>query len=144
MISEDKTLSEINELIIKFRDERNWEQFHTLKDLLIGLTAEVGELNELFLWKNVSDISELPRTPIEEEIADIYIFLAYIAKHLNIDIGTAILHKLHKISTKYPIEKSYGNKKNILNFSLFAALKNIFNLTSKKQMDHLHLLQNTE
>ena len=71
-------LDKIKELIIQFREDRDWKQFHKIKDLLIGLNMEVGELQELFLWKSEDEIRKIDKRTIENEIADIFIFLTYI------------------------------------------------------------------
>lgn len=104
-------LSDLEKEIIAFRDERNWKQFHTLKDLLIGLNIEVAELSELFLWKNESEIADVNRQEIADELADIFVFLNYLAQHFEIDLAQAVVQKLHKNKLKYPIEKSYNSNK---------------------------------
>ncbi len=105
-------IKELNKKIIKFRDDRNWKQFHTLKDLLLGLQIECSELSELFLWKNDQEILDVPKEKIENELADIFIFLSYLANNFDIDLEKAVLDKIRINDKKYPIEKSYGiNKK---------------------------------
>ena len=96
---------------ISFREERKWKQFHTLKDLLLGLNIEVAELQELFLWKNEEEQSFVDKEKISEELADIFIFLTYISEHFGIDLEDAVLDKIEKNSKKYPIEKCYGRNK---------------------------------
>lgn len=106
--------NDINELvnkIIEFRDERNWTQFHSLKDLLLGLNIELGELQELFLWKSDSEIESVDISKIENEIADISIFLIYICNHFNIDLLKAITEKIDINAQKYPVEKSRNSNK---------------------------------
>jgi NTP pyrophosphatase (non-canonical NTP hydrolase) len=100
--------------IIKFRNDRDWSQFHTIKDLCIGLGIEVAELQELFLWKNNEELSktlETKKESIGDELADIFIFLAYISNDLGIDLNQAINRKINKNNEKYPIEKSKGSNK---------------------------------
>ncbi len=99
---------ELSSQIIKFKEERNWEQFHTLKDLLLGLNIEVSELQELFLWKTTSQINEVKQQDIEDELADIFIFITYIANHFDVDLLQAIESKIAQNSKKYPIEKCFG------------------------------------
>ena len=106
---DDKILSKI----IKFRNDRNWKQFHTVKDLCLGIGIEVSELQELFLWKNDREINNMIKEDSEEigdEIADIYIFLSYLAHDLNIDLRQAVLNKLEKNENKYPVSKSKNSK----------------------------------
>lgn len=100
--------------IIKFRNDRDWAQFHTIKDLSLGLGIEVAELQELFLWKNNQELSntiESKKEIIGDELADIFIFLAYISNDLGIDLNEAINRKIDKNNEKYPIEKSKGSNK---------------------------------
>lgn len=104
-------ISELQDLIIKFREDRDWKQFHNLKDLLIGLNIEVSELQELFLWKSDLEISNIEKEKIENEIADIFIFLTYIIKEFDIDLVNAVKRKIDLNNQKYPIEKSKGSNK---------------------------------
>lgn len=104
-------IKELQTQIIKFRDERNWQQFHSLKDLLLGLNIECAELSELFLWKSESEIKEVEKNKIANEIADIYIFLNYLSHHFDIDIEEAVGEKIKINSKKYPVEKSFGSNK---------------------------------
>jgi len=100
--------------IIKFRNDRDWGQFHTLKDLCLGLGIEVAELQEFFLWKNDQELSEtitLKSESIGEELADIFIFLTYLSNDLGVDLNEAVNRKIDKNNTKYPIEKSKGSNK---------------------------------
>lgn len=104
-------LSELEKDIIAFRDARNWKQFHTVKDLLLGLNIEVSELAELFLWKNEAEIAEVDKEAIADELADIFVFLNYLAQHFEIDLAQAVVQKLAKNKLKYPVEKSYNSNK---------------------------------
>jgi len=101
----------IREQIIKFREDRNWKQFHTIKDLLLGINIELAELQELVLWKNQSEIEEVDKEKIEEELADIFIFLTYLSEHFNVDLLKSVEKKIDKNDKKYPIDKSFGNSK---------------------------------
>jgi len=104
-------LKEIEKKVIDFRDERNWKQFHQVKDLLLGLNIEVAELQELFLWKSEEQQSEIDGEKIKDELADIGIFLVYICNHYNIDLTEAISEKLEKNRLKYPVDKSRNSNK---------------------------------
>ncbi len=104
-------LNELKALILEFRQNRDWKQFHKIKDLLIGLGIEVAELNELFLWKNEQEIKAINKEKIEDEIADIFIFLTYISDEFDIDIESAVKNKVKKNDLKYPLEKSKGSNK---------------------------------
>ncbi|HUX58177.1 MAG TPA: MazG-like family protein [Bacteroidales bacterium] len=63
----------INELI-KFRDARNWDQFHNSKDLALAISIEAAELNELFLWKTTEDSEKVDKNKLKEELADVFAF----------------------------------------------------------------------
>ena len=100
--------------IIQFRNDRDWAEFHTLKDLSLGLGIEVAELQEFFLWKNNQELTETinsKKEPIGDELADVFIFLAYLSNDLGIDLNEAINRKIDKNNKKYPIEKSRGSNK---------------------------------
>ncbi|MES2656726.1 MAG: nucleotide pyrophosphohydrolase [Bacteroidota bacterium] len=102
---------EIEQKVIAFRNERNWEQFHQIKDLLLGLNIEVSELQELFLWKTTEQQTEIDKEKIKDELADIAIFLIYISKHYNIDLLEVISNKIDKNGIKYPVDKSRNSNK---------------------------------
>lgn len=101
--------------IIKFRNDRDWGQFHSIKDLCLGLNIEVAELQEIFLWKDDKELTETinsKKESIGDELADIFIFLAYLSNDLKIDLNDAINRKIDKNGIKYPVDKSRGiNKK---------------------------------
>lgn len=100
--------------ILKFRNNRDWGQFHTIKDLCLGLNIEVSELQEIFLWKDDKELKKTINTKKEsigDELADIFIFIAYLSNDLNIDLNEAINRKIDKNGNKYPIAESRGSNK---------------------------------
>ena len=100
--------------IIKFRNDRNWAKFHTIKDLILGLGIEVAELQELFLWKNNQELIEILKSKSEfigDELADIFIFLTYLSNDIGIDLNKAVNKKIDKNNKKYPIDKFKGSNK---------------------------------
>jgi len=100
--------------ILKFRNDRDWGQFHTIKDLCLGLNIEVSELQEIFLWKDDKELKETinnKKESIGDELADIFIFLAYLSNDLNIDLNEAVNRKIDENGNKYPITKSRGSNK---------------------------------
>ena len=102
--------------VITFRDERNWKQFHTPKDLSISLALEAAELLECFQWSG-SDTHVLNKLEsMKEELADVFIYSILMASSLNLDIGTIIQDKLAKNGEKYPVTKSYGSAKKYSDF----------------------------
>lgn len=94
----EKLIGEIN----RFRDERNWRQYHNSKDLALSLSLEASELLENFQWKSAEDGVEKNRKNIEEELADVFIYGLMMADDLDIDMEEAIMKKLKKNEEKYP------------------------------------------
>ena len=102
--------------LLKFRDERNWTQFHTLRNLIVSLNLEAAELLELTQWKSDAEMLSLPGDPttheaLSDECADVLLYLLLIAEHTVIDLETAARKKLAKNALKYPVEKSYGTSR---------------------------------
>lgn len=97
------------EKINKFRDDRDWRQFHNEKDLAISISLEASELLELFQWKKSEETVSNKKTELKEELADVLIYSYMMADNLNLDVDEIIDEKIKKDSAKYPIKKSYGN-----------------------------------
>ncbi len=100
--------SELTEILIKFRNDRDWEQFHNPKDLAIALSVEAGELLELFLWK---DADQADITKIREELADVLAYSLLLADKYKLDISEIVKEKVKKNEVKYPVDKAWGNAK---------------------------------
>ena len=100
----------IKDKLIKFSKERDWEKFHTPKNLATALTVEVSELLEIFQWSldGGQDVIENSKEEIESEIADIFNYLVKLVDLLDIDLEKIALKKIDLNSKKYPIEKSKG------------------------------------
>lgn len=98
--------------LIQFRRERDWEQFHNPKDIAISLSIEAAELLEWFQWRNKTEIKQMletyKREALEDEIADVAVYLSYLCHDLNIDIEQAIQRKMQKNAAKYPVDKVKG------------------------------------
>jgi dCTP diphosphatase len=97
-----------------FAQERDWEQFHTPKNLAIALSVEAGELLELFQWLTPTESSAVTDTPadaarIREELADVLLYLVRLADILDVDLEAAAETKLAANARKYPVELSRGN-----------------------------------
>lgn len=103
-----KESEEIIQVLLKFRDERDWEQFHNPKDLALAINVEAGELLELFLWKSAN---EADKKKVKEELADVFVFAFLLAEKYNLDVKDIILEKIKQNAEKYPIEKSKGTAK---------------------------------
>ena len=99
---------ELRQAIVKFTQERDWDQFHNGKDLALALSIEAGELNEAFLWKEAKDVNV---EKVKEELADIFNYAILIADKYNLDIKQIVLDKLRRNAEKYPVEKAYGSAK---------------------------------
>lgn len=97
--------------INKFRDDRDWRQFHNEKDLAISISLEASELLELFQWKQPAEVAASNLDRIKEELADVLIYSYMLADHLKLDIDEIIDAKLIKNNEKYPVNKSRGNNK---------------------------------
>lgn len=106
-----KTLKELQKLAIKFRDARDWKQFHNPKDLALSIMLEAGELAEHFQWKNAKEIElhiKENRQHIADEMADVLNYLLTLANDLEIDLAAAAAAKLAKNDEKYPVAKAKG------------------------------------
>jgi NTP pyrophosphatase (non-canonical NTP hydrolase) len=101
-------MEEILDALKKFRDERDWNQFHNPKDLSIAINIEAGELLELFLWKKPEDVNI---TKVEEELADVFAYCFLLADKYNLDVKTIILNKIKTNSKNYPVDKAKGTAK---------------------------------
>jgi NTP pyrophosphatase (non-canonical NTP hydrolase) len=99
---------EIIQKLLKFRNERDWEQFHNPKDLALAINVEAGELLELFLWK---DANEAKREKVKEELADIFAFAFLLANNYGFDVKEIILEKIKLNEEKYPVDKAKGTAK---------------------------------
>jgi NTP pyrophosphatase (non-canonical NTP hydrolase) len=110
----DITLEEVLARLKDFREARDWEQFHDPKNLAEAISIEAGELLELFLWKTTEQSKDLTHAEIsrlEEEIADILIFLAYLADAFGLDLLELAMKKVELNERKYPVDKAKGSSK---------------------------------
>lgn len=105
-MSNDSDIQEIMEKIVRFTEDRDWDQFHNGKDLALALSIEAAELNELYLWKKPEEVNV---GKVKEELADILNYAFLIADKYKLDIKEIILDKLERNALKYPIDKSRGN-----------------------------------
>jgi len=97
--------------LLRFRDQRDWKQFHDPKNLAEGLTIEAAELLENFLWKTPADsrtLSDREKQRVREELADIFAFLIYLCHELDIDLVEAANQKIEINRRKYPVHKAKG------------------------------------
>ena len=96
--------------ILKFRDDRDWKQYHTPKDLAISISLEASELLEIFQWSGSDTSAEGKQEKIEEELADVLIYCAMMADICHLDMDDIIVKKLERNAQKYPVEQAKGKK----------------------------------
>ncbi len=98
-------LEELRQSIVKFTQERDWDQFHDPKDLALALSIEASELLEAYLWKTSKEASI---DKVKEELADVFNYAFLIASKYGFDVEEIVRDKMAKNAEKYPIEKSKG------------------------------------
>jgi dCTP diphosphatase len=104
-------MKNLQKMIVKFNEERNWRQFHNPKDLALSLVLESTEVLEHFQWKNGEVLEKYLKENKEEvakELADVYYWLLLIANDLKIDLNKSLKNKMKENAKKYPIEKAFG------------------------------------
>ncbi len=110
----NRQMKTLEQKIIDFRDRRDWSPFHSPKNLSQALGIEAAELQEIFLWQS-SEASRVPsaadRDRAESEIADIFIYLTYLCRELEVDLFEAVEKKLIENERRYPVEKAKGNSR---------------------------------
>jgi NTP pyrophosphatase (non-canonical NTP hydrolase) len=99
-------LKELEQLLVQFRDDRDWQQFHNPKDLATALSIEAGELLEAFLWKRVEDAKV---EKVKEELADVLAYAILLGHYYNLDLEEVVREKVIKNGEKYPVEKAKGS-----------------------------------
>jgi dCTP diphosphatase len=109
-------LEKISREITKFAVDRDWDQFHSIKNLSMALSVEASELLEISQWLTEEQSNQIKGDPdlkfkMEEEVADVFLYLLRIINKTEIDLETAVLNKLKKNTEKYPVELSKGNAK---------------------------------
>ena len=104
----------LKEKLRKFAEERDWEKYHSPKNLAISIAVEVGELLEHFQWISEDESRNLPdekKSDIAEEMADVFLYLTMLADKLGINLFEAAFRKIEKNEEKYPAEKVRGSSK---------------------------------
>lgn len=113
MTDRETSLQQIKDKVLAFARQRDWEQFHSPKNLSMAIAAEAAELMEHFLWQSPEQSSRDVRTgemraKVEEELADVMIFAVEFANMTGIDLAAAIEAKMQRNAEKYPVEKARG------------------------------------
>ncbi len=104
--------------ILKFRDDRDWKQFHNPKDLAISISLEAAELLEVFQWSAEDVICSDKIDKIKEELADVVNYCVLMADACGLDLDEIVREKIKGNEEKYPIEKSKGSKEKYTKFNL--------------------------
>ena len=115
-MDKDITVEELKNIVKKFCEDRDWDQFHDPKELAIGISTEANELLQIFRFKDKKEMDDLmmsdKKQEVEEELADVVYFALRFAQMNSIDLSTAIEKKIEKNNKKYPVDKVKGcNKK---------------------------------
>ena len=114
MTSKQRSFDELQAMIRKFVDDRNWDQFHNPKDLSISLSLEASEVLEHFQWKNDEEMAEHAKNhknDVGEELADVLYWTLLLANKLDVDLSEVFKAKMQKNEAKYPVEKARGSHK---------------------------------
>ena len=112
LMSASPDLATLQERLRRFRDEREWSQFHTPKNLAAAIAVEAGELQELFLWANEAGahaVLDGRGADVEDELADVMIGCLNFADATGIDVLDAVARKIDRNETRYPVERSRGH-----------------------------------
>jgi len=105
------SLQDLTQLVLDFRAQRDWKQFHTPKELAISLVVESAELLEIFQWKQGGELDQAVarrKSEISDELADCLHSILLLAHDLKIEMGEALVEKMRKMETKYPVARAKG------------------------------------
>ncbi|XP_076434677.1 dCTP pyrophosphatase 1-like [Babylonia areolata] len=111
--TEGLTLEQLRQRQAKFIDERNWDQFHAPRNVLLALVGEVGELAEIFQWKGevtegVPELTAKEKEHLGQEMSDVLLYLVDLANKCHVDLPSAVLAKMAHNAEKYPKDKAFG------------------------------------
>ncbi|CAL8331324.1 unnamed protein product [Lota lota] len=114
--SKEPTFEEVRRLQAEFTDERDWNQFHQPRNLLLAMVGEVGEVAELFQWRGevaegLPDWTDSEREQLGQELSDVLIYLVELAEKCHVDLPQAVLRKMALNRLKYPANKVQGSAK---------------------------------
>lgn len=99
------------ELVLKFRDDRNWRQFHNPKDLALSISLEAAELLEVFQWSGADTVCESKKDKIKEELADVLNYCILMAEVCGLDMDEIVQEKIKRNNERYPVEKAKDSAK---------------------------------
>jgi dCTP diphosphatase len=108
-----KSLPALQRLVADFIRQRDWEQFHSPKNLAMSISIEAAELMEIFQWLDAAQADRVGQDPelrarVEEEIADVFAYMLSLANRLDIDLGEALVKKMERNAVKYPADAFRG------------------------------------
>ncbi len=101
---------EIIDQVLKFRDDRDWKQFHNPKDLALSISLEAAELLEVFQWSADDVVCADKTDKIKEELADVVIYCILMADTCGLDLDEIVQAKIKRNNEKYPVERAFGCK----------------------------------
>lgn len=106
------SFKQLQDAMQRFTEERDWDQFHSPKNLAMALTVEASELQECFQWLTEAqskELDDMQMSAVRDEIADVQLYLVHLAAKLNVDIEEACWAKMEKNAEKYPVEQAKGS-----------------------------------
>jgi dCTP diphosphatase len=106
----------LEDIVFKFSGDREWDQFHSIKNLAMALSVESSELVEIFQWMKEEDSNQITTDTekfpkVKDEIADIFIYLIRLSSKLNINLEEAVMDKMKKNIQKYPVDQFKGSSR---------------------------------
>jgi len=109
-------LKNLKSKILVFAQKRDWEKFHTPKNIAMALSVEASELLEIFQWLTENESFQIKKNKkekikVEEELSDIFVYLVRLCDLLDIDLSKSVTKKMKKNAKKYPVKKSRGHAK---------------------------------
>lgn len=112
---------DLKQMVRKFSEERDWDQFHNPKDLAIGIVTEASELLEMFRFKTQAEVDALfnqqsSAKRMRDELADVFYFALRLAQKYDIDVSSSLEEKIKENSKKYPVERAKGSNKKYTEF----------------------------
>lgn len=110
----ENDIAHLTQRVVRFRDARDWKQFHNPKDCALSLMLEAAELAEHFQWKNADEMQAhiaKNREDIGDEIADVFYWVLLMSNDLGVNLREALERKMEKNEAKYPQDKAFGSHK---------------------------------
>ncbi|XP_071479350.1 dCTP pyrophosphatase 1-like [Diadema antillarum] len=120
--SAETTFEELRQMADKFVEDRDWNQYHSPRNLLLAMVGEVGELAEIFQWRGevkegLPNFSEKDKTHVAQELSDVLIYLVRLAQKCHVDLPLAAKEKMALNEQKYPAERVRGSSKKYSEYS---------------------------